>query len=83
MSAQLTQHVAPGLTLHGGRHRFASRALLPKDQGGAGADIRTVQELLNHKNVASTQIYTQVTDRQRRDAITALPVPASPQEEAA
>jgi integrase len=66
-----------GVTLHMLRHRFATVALLPVEHGGAGADIRTVQELLGHAQLSSTQIYTAVTDRQRRAAIAALPVPPS------
>lgn len=83
VSAALGRVGLQGLTLHGGRHRFATMALRPRDQGGAGADIRTVQELLGHRSLTSTQIYTAVTDRQRRNAVAALPVPASPQQEAA
>lgn len=62
-------------TLHRCRHRFGTLTLLPRELGGAGADIRTVQALMGHADVDSTQIYTQVTDRQLRAAIAALPVP--------
>jgi integrase/recombinase XerD len=58
LNAGITKHISP----HSLRHSFATDVLR------GGADVRVVQEMLGHANIATTQIYTHVETDQMKEA---------------
>ena len=59
--------ITKDITFHSGRHTYADLML------DLGADIYTVQKLLGHKEISTTQVYAKVLDKKKQEAVSMIP----------
>ena len=67
-AAGITKHI----TFHCFRHTFATL------QVNEGTDIYTVSHLLTHANVGTTQIYADIVDKSKREAVERIKIMEEP-----
>lgn len=63
LKTEFSELQGKSLSSHKLRHTFATMQVI------AGTDIRTLQELLGHASIQTTQIYTHVGDKQKQEAM--------------
>ena len=66
--------VLKDFSFHCGRHTFAVLML------DLGADIFTLQKLLGHKEIHTTQVYAALLDKKKQDAVAKIPSLGLPEE---
>lgn len=59
--------IAKYITFHSGRHTFAVMML------DLGVDIYTVSKMLGHKDIKTTQIYAELLDKRKQEAVLRIP----------
>lgn len=59
--------ITKDITFHSGRHTFAVLML------DLGAEIYTVQKLLGHKEIQTTQLYAKILDKKKQEAVAMIP----------